>query len=87
MKDGYIATAAYAGYGTLHCTPGYGSCPGSAGGNCWPNFVWSGTLTTAGTNAYDRDLETGNFIENAWVPHDITNAFSVRCVLDVNFFV
>ena len=76
----YVGTYAY----TVRCVLDListDSCPGSTQDSCFPNYIWSGTLTTAGTNAYDRELATGNFIENAWVPHIITHAFSVRCLL------
>ena len=70
----------YSGYGALQCQNRSG-CTGAAGNNCNPNYVWSGTLNS-GTNYYNRYLNSGTF-NNNWNDH--TNAFSVRCVPDLDF--
>ena len=82
----------YAGYGTLQCNYGYGSCPGAAPGtgnanNCFPNHVWSSTLIS-GTSYYALNLNSGGVdtthstLSNRYATH----AFAVRCVLDLKYF-
>ena len=72
---------ANSGYGALRCNP-YGGCPGANGSNCNPYNVWSGTLKS-GTNYYSPNLNSGTFYPtNA---NTYTNAFSVRCVLDLEY--
>ena len=79
---------ANSGYGTLRCAPGYGSCPGSNGGNCWPLHVWSSTLID-GTSYYALYISSGMADASHSKLNDrySTNAFSVRCVLDMNCFL
>ena len=50
-------------------------------GNCYPDIVWSSTLQS-GTSYYRRRLQNGSFNESY---DDFTFAFSVRCVLGLNF--
>jgi len=74
--------------GALQCNPNYGGCPGSNNGNCWPNHVWSGVPRSeeyysafalkSGTLTMDGVCDgTGKCF--------YTNAFAVRCVLDLEF--
>ncbi|MCX4275529.1 MAG: hypothetical protein OSJ27_07115 [Candidatus Gastranaerophilales bacterium] len=62
------------GYGALRCN-NYSGCPGSNNGWCYPNNVWSGTVS--GSNYYRGYLNSGTFNVNGNVS---TNAFGVRCV-------
>ena len=70
-------------YGAAQCYELYGGCQGAIGNNCWPNWVWAGTKASVAGKAYDRALESGGWIINEYTPHEFTNAFSVRCVLDL----
>ena len=78
-----------AGYGTLQCYPDYGAgrCPGDANSNCYPYVVWSSKLV-GDSNAWSPELNGGRFFEYVGdAGHIKTNAFTVRCVLDMVFFV
>ena len=68
------------GYGALQCKNLSGGCPGSNNNNCYPNNVWSGT--PSGSNYVNHNLNSGTF--NGPYNNVPTNAFGVRCVLDLN---
>ena len=71
-----------AGYGTLQCCPGRGSCPGAAeGGSCFPQDMWSGTKATE-TEYHDFALRGGSLNPLLRVP---AYAYTVRCVLDLQY--
>ena len=80
---------AFAGYGTLQCYRDLNAkyCPGAQGGTCWPYILWSSTDRDAG---YYSVLWLGNGTFKAAGACDDTgrcintNAFAVRCVLDMN---
>ena len=75
-----------AGYGTLQCYPDYGAgrCPGAANSNCYPYVVWSSKLV-GDSNAWSPELNGGRFFEYVGdAGHIKTNAFTVRCVLDMD---
>ena len=64
------------------------TCPGSYDNNCWPNHVWSGTLRA--TSYYSGfQLNSGAFGMTGACDGtgkcNSTNAFTVRCVLDLIF--
>ncbi len=64
------------------------TCPGSYDNNCWPNHVWSGTLRA--TSYYSGfQLNSGAFGMTGACDGtgkcNSTNAFGVRCVLDLIF--
>ena len=75
------------GYGTLRCYWGY-SCPGSATGTvdangCHPYHTWS-SLPSGNTYII------GQLVSGTWSSHRYyayTYAHSVRCVLDLDFFI
>ncbi len=68
------------GYGALRCYNLSGGCPGANGNNCYPYHVWTGTPN--GSNYYSPNLQNGTlYPTNNNLP---TNAFTVRCVLDLN---
>lgn len=79
-------TDANAGYGTLRCSSGPSLCPGANGGNCWPNHVWSGALREtsyySGFKLNSGSLTMTNACDGTGKCH-YTNAFTVRCVLDL----
>ncbi len=58
------------------------SCPGSASssGNCYPNYVWSGTQQSS-TGYYPYYLNNGTL--KASTNYSYTWAYGVRCVLDL----
>ena len=64
----------------MQCYERKSGCPGSADNNCWPYIVWSGTLNS-GTSYYNHYLGYGTFNNNG--SNTYTNAFTVRCVLDL----
>ncbi|MCX4275544.1 MAG: hypothetical protein OSJ27_07190 [Candidatus Gastranaerophilales bacterium] len=67
------------GRGALQCNP-YGGCPG-ASSNCAPNVVWSGTPN--GSNYNYGNLNSGTFYATTGNNANPTNAYGVRCVLDL----
>lgn len=72
-----------AGFFSAYCAAGWGLCKGSYDGNCNPNYVWSGTLSST---LYNRDY---NLCLGAWTPNTnvLPNAFSVRCGFKKDFHV
>ena len=70
-----------ASYGAVQCSNKNGGCPGSYNNNCNPNIVWSGAAASS-TYHYYRYLNSGSFTENSYYS---TQAFGVRCVLDLKF--
>ena len=70
-------------YGAARCLSLSGGCQGAAdNGNCYPYGLWSSSLSS--TDCYtNRELGYGSF-ESVYVRH-ITYAFSVRCVLDLEY--
>ena len=73
------------GYGTLQCSTAIGSCPGSANNNCYPQGVWSFKQVSS-THSWVPELLSGSLYEyNGEAGHVTTQAFGVRCVLDLNF--
>ena len=73
-------------YGAAQCSWLTYGCQGAIGLHCWPYWVWS-TLVSSKGKAYDRVLNSGSFTFDANSPHEITFAFSVRCVLDLKLFI
>ena len=72
------------GYGALQCQNRTSGCTGATNNYCYPNNVWSGTVKS-GTNYYDGNLNSGTFYARTANDYNsYTNAFSVRCVLDLN---
>jgi len=65
----------------LQCQKLSGGCPGANGNNCQPYQVWSGILAPSG-NHYQFYLGNGVF-KGPYSDHPITDAFTVRCVLDL----
>ena len=76
------------GYGTLQCYPGVGSCPGAQNSNCYPNHIWSGEYRDTGYYS-GFQLNGGTLYREGTCDSTgkciYTHAFTVRCVLDLNF--
>ena len=79
-----IPSEATSGYGALQCNPRSSGCPGSNNNYCEPNVVWSGELKS-GTNYYYGNLNSGTFYASTGNNANYTNAYGVRCVLDLDF--
>ena len=82
-------TDANAGYGTLRCSSGPSLCPGASGGYCWPYAVWSGapreTDYYSGFHFVSGSLTMSGACEGTG-KCSYTNAFTVRCVLVLNYY-
>ena len=78
-----------AGYGTLRCSSGPSLCPGASGGYCWPYAVWSGapreTGYYSGFHFVSGSLTMSGACEGTG-KCSYTNAFTVRCVLVLNYY-
>ena len=68
----------WSGYSSAYCHNSY-SCPGSLNDNCYPYYVWSGTVTGS-SRAYNYYLNSGGWSQNNGYR---TSARSVRCVAEV----
>ena len=74
------------GYGTLQCERGFDSCPGAINNRCYPYIVCS-SKPVGDSNAWSPELNGGRFYEyNCDAGHAKTNATTVRCVLDAEYF-
>ncbi len=69
------------GYGALRCNYHETGCKGAPSDDCYPNYVWSGTVQS-GTTYYNRNLNGGTFNNNNLA---YTYALTVRCVLDLKY--
>ena len=79
------------GYGTLQCNwkNTNSNCPGAAGGNCFPYAIWSGapreTDYYSGFHFVSGSLTMSGACEGTG-KCSYTNAFTVRCVLVLNYY-
>jgi len=73
---------ANSGKGALQCYWST-SCPGANGNNCNPYNVWSGDKQRT-DYYYNGNLNSGTFYATTGNYNYYTNAFGVRCVLDLN---
>jgi hypothetical protein len=70
-------------YGATQCYWLFGGCQGSPSNNCSPRVIWSGTRRS--TNNYEQGwLGEGIFYTSDATDPLATNAYSVRCVLDLS---
>ncbi len=68
-------------YGAAQCHWYTNGCQGASNPNCYPYGLWSGSPSE--TNYYhNRELQNGSY--NVTYSKHAGNAFSVRCVLDLN---
>jgi len=75
--------AASSSYGAARCDSLGGGCKGGANNNCYPYILWSGKQVSS-TYSWSPELAQGRFFEyNGEAGHIITQAMSVRCVLDL----
>lgn len=75
--------AASSSYGAARCDSLGGGCKGGANNNCYPYILWSGKQVSS-TYSWSPELAQGRFFEyNGKAGHIITQAMSVRCVLDL----
>ena len=82
------------GYGTLQCVRSRYDCPGSYIGTCEPDALWSGSMVDEGSYYRAFVLDAGIFANSKnYCGTDMYGkcivgwAFSVRCVLDADFFL
>ena len=68
-------------YGAARCYELNSGCQGAMNTNCNPYDLWSGTLQS-GSVYYRGTLQSGVWSLNYYIS---THAYSVRCVLDLNF--
>lgn len=73
-------------YGAARCDYLNGGCQGSGNSSCWPNHIWSGLFLASGYYQgfalNSGGLKSTGICDGAG--HCInTNAFAVRCVLDL----
>ena len=67
------------------CYPLVGGCQGGVNNNCYPYIVWSGKQIST-THSWSPELNGGRFYEyNGEAGHSVTQAESVRCVLDLRY--